>query len=86
MPLQHALVRDGARGHRPVHAHVDQAPPGGGRVAVLVREPVLPGVAVAVRLGDVVGVVTWSVVPPVMNVIGTWNATTPAPGEPPPSR
>src|SRR5215212_4018452 len=52
---EHAL--EGARmgGHRAIHAHVDQAAPGGRRVAVVVREPVLPGVAVAMGTCHVVG-------------------------------
>ena len=54
-PLEHPLERPRVRGHRAVHAHVDQAAPGGRGVAVLVREPVLPGVALAVGAGDVLG-------------------------------
>src|SRR5215210_4074826 len=52
--LEDLLVSLRPRRHGAVHAHVDQPAPGCRRVAVLVREPVLPRVALAVRAGDVV--------------------------------
>src|SRR5215210_5809161 len=52
--LEDLLVSLRPRRHGAVHAHVDQPAPRCRRVAVLVREPVLPRVALAVRAGDVV--------------------------------